>query len=895
MKQNPTVATATYRQDIVVAVLLAAGCVAVYARACGNDFVNYDDPTYVIKNPNVRAGLTGKSFLWALTSNAESNWHPLTWLSLEVDSQFFGLRPWGFHLTNLLLHAANTVLLFAVFRRMTGALWRSALVAAFFGLHPLHVESVAWAAERKDVLSTFFWMLTMAAYARYVARPTPAIYLGMIVLFVLGLTAKPMLVTLPFVLLLLDYWPLGRLRLKPARSSPSPPKQGRGADGTPPSSGEWGRGEGSTSGYRAVPPLTLFLEKMPLFLLTVLSSVVTFWAQNTGGAVSSLNQQPLALRLETAVVGYAGYLFKMVWPTRLGPFYPMPAYFPTWQITATVLLLLSVTGLALALLRRCPYIIVGWLWYLGTLIPVIGLVQVGIQSSADRYTYVPLIGIFVAVVWGAADVVSHFRVPASIVGAAAGIPLAACAVLTELQVGHWHDTVTLWTHTIAAVPESFVAYNNLGYYFASEDDEESRAKALEYYKASLRVSPDFPDAKNNLGFSLAREGRLQEAIKFYSEALALNPRFAQVHNNLGLALAQVGRLEEAADHFRQAFTIKPNFSMAHNNLGKLLAQRGEIPEARAELEEALRLNPENPDALANLGVLLQRAGDTQGALEHFLKSIELEPKNADAHNNLGMLYAAQGKRDRAFEEFTEAVQIKPRLASAHYNLGVALAEQGKRAEAIDHYTEAVRLEPADLPSRNNLGWELLRAGRWDEAATQLEELLRLAPDFALAHDNLGIALAILGKKDQAFHHVEEAVRLQPTAAQFQCDLALALLERGEEKAARAHFDEALRREPGWPERSAATAREFASDPDERARNGALALRLAKEVCAATNNQKAAFLDTLAACYAELGQFAEARAAAQRALAVAARDASADAAGIQARLHLYERDAPFRRQ
>jgi tetratricopeptide (TPR) repeat protein len=909
MKQSPPPATSWYRQDIAVAVLLAAGCVAIFARACWNDFVNYDNFAYITQNANVRAGLTGKSVLWALTANEQSNWHPLTWLSLEVDSQLFGLRAWGFHLTNLLLHTANTVLLFAVFRRMTGALWRSALVAAFFGLHPLHVESVAWAAERKDVLSTFFWLLTMAAYARYVAKPGASPYLAMIVLFALGLTAKPMLVTLPFVLLLLDYWPLGRLRLETPHPNPSPPVRGRGAPGTPLAKGERGRGEGARAGSSDSPlrkgergggegnrVLPLLLEKAPLFLLAILSSIVTFWAQHTGGAVSSLNQQPLVLRLETAVVGYAGYLFKMVWPTRLAPFYPLPAYhFPTWEIVTAVILLLGVTGLALALARRRAYLLVGWCWYLGTLVPVIGLVQVGLQASADRYTYIPLIGIFLAIVWAAADIVAYFHVPASVAAAAAGLPLAACALLTEVQLGHWHDTPTLWYHTIAAVPDSYVAYNNLGYYFAGEDDESSHAQAKEFFEASLRVSPNFPDAKNNLGRSLAREGRLQEAIKFYSEALALNPRFAQVHNNLGLALARVGRLDEAADHFRQAFTIRPTYSMAHNNLGKLLAQQGQIREAQAELEEALRLNPENADALANLGVLLQRAGDAQGALERFQTAIRLEPKNADAHNNLGMLFAAEGKRDMAFDQFTEAVQLNPRLASAHYNLGVALAEQGKRPEAIDHYAEAVRLEPADVPSRNNLGWELLRAGRWDQAMTHLEELVRLAPEFALAHDNLGIVLAILGKSDQALHHFQEAVRLQPAFAQFHCDLALALLERGDEKAARPHFDEALRREPSWPQRSDATARELASDPDGRARNGALALRLAKEVCAATNNQKAAYLDTLAACYAELGRFAEARAAAQRALAVAARDASADAAGIQSRLHLYENDAPFRRQ
>ena len=616
---------------------------------------------------------------------------------------------------------------------MTGALWRSALVAALFGVHPLRVESVAWAAERKDVLSTFFWMLTMGAYVRYVALPSKKRYLAMIAFFALGLTAKPMLVTLPFVLLLLDYWPLNRLN-----SSPLP-------------SGERGRDEGSKSWplhpspqpspqrgegaiQRLLSPagkrrrregLALIVEKLPLFALTLISSIVTFWVQHTGGTVSTLEQLSLSIRLESALVEYVGYLTKTIWPMRLAPFYPLYAdHLPVWQVAGSAILVVGFTALAWALRCRCSYFLVGWLWYLGTLVPVIGLVQVGLQSSADRYTYVPLIGIFLAGVWGAGDLVALLRVPATVRAVTAAVGLAAFAALTELQVGYWRDTPTLWTHTIAVVPNSYVAYNNLGYYFARADDENTQAQAKEYFEKSLRINATFPDAQNNLGHTLAREGKLQEAIKYYSDALALNPRFAQVHNNLGLALARVGRVDEAADHFREAFTIRPTYSMAHNNLGKLLAQRGQTSEARAELEEALRLDPENADADANLGVLLQREGDGQGALELFLTAIRLDPKNADAHNNLGMLLASQGKVDLAEQQFSEAVKHNPRLASAQYNLGVALAQQGKREEAIAHYIEAVRLEPADAQARNNLGRELLWAGRWNEAATHLAELVR---------------------------------------------------------------------------------------------------------------------------------------------------------------------------
>jgi tetratricopeptide (TPR) repeat protein len=872
---NPTGSTNRQNRELKVALLLAVGTVAVFARACGNDFVNYDDFPYVTQNANVRAGLTLKSIWWALTSTELANWHPLTWLSLQLDAQLFGLDPWGFHLTNVLLHAANVCLLFAFLQATTGALWSSAIAAALFAVHPLHVESVAWVAERKDVLSTFFWLLTMLAYARYARQPGPGRFALVMASYGLGLMAKPMLVTLACVLLLLDYWPLGRTGVVQSPKSDI---------------GHWTLDIGLLQ--HSLP--RLLVEKIPLFAMAAASCAITLWAQSSGGTVSSLNQLPLSLRAQVALVGYAGYLAKMVWPWALAPLYPLPTEtLPIWQLAGAAGLLVGVTTATLVLRRRCPYLAVGWFWYLGTLVPVIGLVQVGLQASADRYTYVPLIGIFIAIAWGGADLVARLALPRLLLACAVGLALAACAALTWVQLGYWRDSMSLWTHSLEVTPNNYVAYNNLGYVLALADDEESNAEALEYFQKTLRLNRNFADGNNNLGHALAREGKLQEAIEFYTRALEINPEYAQAHNNLGLALARVGRDEEAASHFKQAFAIMPSYSMAHNNLGKLLAQQGKIPAARAELEKALELNPENADAHTNLGVLFQGEGKLREALEQYQTAVRVEPKNADAHNNLGMMLAGQGKRDLALAHFKLAVKNNPKLASARYNLGVALAEQGQRQEAKEQYEKGLRLEPSDVQIRNNLAWELLQEGQWEAAKKHLLEAVRLEPKFALAHDNLGIVLAIQGNAEQALRSFEEAVRLEPRIARFHADLAHALSNKGDTKGSKEHYQEALRLDPNWPPTFARRARELASRPNGEDRNSALALWLALAACEATGYEGAQFLDTLAMAYAEAGRFQEAQATARRALDKSSQNPSLDTAGIQNRLRLYEASKPYR--
>jgi tetratricopeptide (TPR) repeat protein len=468
-----------------------------------NDFVRYDDPLYVTKNPRVQAGLTGEGLVWALTANVASNWHPLTLLSHMLDCELFGLEPWGHHLTNLLLHAANTVLLFEVLRRMTGYAGRSAVVAALFGLHPTHVESVAWIAERKDVLSGLFWILALAAWHEYVRQPSRRRYAAVALALTLGLLAKPMVVTLPFVLLLLDLWPLGRLRLEALRKDL--PRRVR--------------------------------EKLPLFGLVAASCVVTLIAQSHALARLSLHR-----RLANAVLAYAGYLGKTIAPQRLAVFYPMSPELSAWKVAGTALLILALTALAVLLVRRAPYVLVGWLWYLGTLVPVIGLVQVGSQAMADRYTYLPSIGLFLIVAWGLPDLLAGRRRARMVLGAAAVLAVAALALGTRLRLRHWADSETLFRHAVAVTGRNHIAHLHLAQILA---DRGERGPALEHFRTALAIRPAMWQIHSSLGRHLLGWGRHAEALPYLRNAVRLNPRSATLRRSLATALEKLDRADEA--------------------------------------------------------------------------------------------------------------------------------------------------------------------------------------------------------------------------------------------------------------------------------------------------------------------------------------------------------------
>ena len=595
-------------RTVWVCLLLIVLDLVVYAPVWTHDFTDYDDPTYITENPQVTAGLTWPGVVWAFTKGHAMNWHPLTWLSHMLDVELYGLSPGPHHLTSVVLHIANTLLLFGVLHRMTGQLGRSTVVAALFGVHPLHVESVAWAAERKDVLSTLFWLLTLWAYVQYVRRPAVVRYLAVLGLFALGLMAKPMLVTLPFVLLLLDYWPLGRL-------------SAGGASGDRPASA------------RFIDPraaLRVGLEKVPLLALTVASSIVTFIVQQQGGAVIRLEAFPFWQRAANAMVSYVTYIYSTFWPTRLAVLYLYHPPEPLWWIVAS-LVLIGVTLVVIWFARRAPYLPVGWFWYVGTLVPVVGLVQVGSQQLADRYTYVPLIGLFVMLAWGIPDALARW--PDRRVGlpTAAALAIVVCAIIAVQQVRYWRNSEALWTRTVEVTTDNWIAHSFLGNILLHTGKFE---KARFHYSELVRLRPGSADAHNNLGFALARLGMPDDAMAQYTEALRILPGYAEAHNNLGMVLAGRGRVDEAIREFLEALRIKPDYGDAHFNVASMLARKGQLAEAAQHYRDALRENPMDENTQYQLGVILADQGKIEEATRQFETALRLNPRFQKARRAL---------------------------------------------------------------------------------------------------------------------------------------------------------------------------------------------------------------------------------------------------------------------
>jgi tetratricopeptide (TPR) repeat protein len=742
----------------LMCLLLAAVTLALYWPVQSHEFINYDDPDYVLNNQHLRDGLSLEGILRAFTHSHSSNWHPLTWISHMVDCELFGLNPAGHHVVNLLWHTANTLLLFLLLRRLTGGLWRSAFVAALFAWHPLHVESVAWISERKDVLSTFFWLATTWAYTTHVARPTQRSLIKVIVLFAMGLMSKPMLVTLPFTLLLLDVWPLRRLDI--AALDRAELKQ-------------------------AV--ALLVREKFPLFVLALVSSTITLLAQEKGGAVVSMQSIPLVERLVNAVVSYAGYLGKLVWPVNLAIFYPYPGKWQWWQGLPALALLSAVTVFALKNFRARPYLAIGWLWYLGTLVPVIGLVQVGMQSMADRYTYVPLLGIFLALGWEISHWAARWRWPVAALKTAGALVLIACAVLTRQQILQWKDTETVFTHALRVTRNNFTAHINLGnLYF----DSGLTGEAMGQFNAALQVQPDSPQARYNIANVLLRQGRREEAIARYREALQTLPDYVDARMNLGIALVEQGKVDEALAEYATALQQAPNNPKLHNNAANALLAKGKWDEAAASYWAAIQLDPEAIDPRLNFAAALADHGRSAEAAQQYQAALRLEPDSARAHNEYGLLLANQGNLNEAIQHCTEAVRLKPDDVSARMNLGMAFLLAGNPAAAIEHFGEGLRLRPQNPRAHSNLAYAFRQLGRTPEAIRHFEEALRLQPDLVQALHGLAWLLATHPQVE--YLNGPRAVDLAQRAVKLTGEREPMLLDTlGAAQATAGQFDEAV--------------------------------------------------------------------------------------------------------
>ena len=610
--------------------MLAAFTLALYLQVTTHEFVSYDDDVYVTANAQIQTGLNAGNVAWAFTSTSAANWHPITWLSHMLDCQLYGLKPSGHHFTNLLIHLSNVLLLFWVLKVMTGAIWRSALVAAFFAVHPLNVESVAWIAERKNLLSTLFWILTIWAYVWYARKPELKRYLATLGLFALGLMSKPMVVTLPFVLLLLDCWPLERLTSQPRTSDAetAPAKKGK----------RQARKAKQVELAPSYPPETagrLILEKAPLFVLAAAGSIVTVIAQKKAGAVGAVEAFPIGVRLTNAVVSYAGYLGQAIWPSGLSVLYPHPkGTLPVWEIGVSALALLSLTALAVWQARRYRWAAVGWLWYLGTLVPVIGLVQVGLQARADRYAYVPLIGVFIAIVWAGARYANNVTSRRNwLIGLIVGM-LACFALAANFQLHYWRNSLALFQHAIEVTENNFVAHNNLGELLAGTgrlDEAES------HFNKALEINPRFDQALHNSGMMLVQQHKPQEAIEQFTKAVEINPTFLEAHNKLGAALAETGRLDEAAAALSRALEIKPGYPSAHANMALVLERQGKLDEAVTHYSEALRFMANSAISAQThyrLGNLLAKKGDKAQATLHYREALRLKPDYTQAQQAL---------------------------------------------------------------------------------------------------------------------------------------------------------------------------------------------------------------------------------------------------------------------
>jgi len=716
----------TWKPFVLLSLFLIIVTAAVYWQVQGFDFVNYDDDDYVYDNPHIQDGITFKSIIWAFTSRYASNWFPLTWLSHMADVSLFGLDPGSHHLTSLMFHIANILLMFLVFRKMTGNLWQSAFIAALFAIHPLHIQSVAWVSERKDVLSAFFWMLTLLAYVRYVRRPGWATYVWVLVFFILGLMSKPMAVTLPFVLLLLDFWPLGRLRLV--------------------------RSEGVQPNIKIA---GLIREKIPLFLLSAASAGITFYVQQKGGAVQSFDIVPLADRVPNVVISYVHYILKTMYPVHLATFYPYPVAFPWWKVTAAIVVLAALTMLAIRHMHRHPYVIVGWFWFIGTLVPVIGLVQVGVQSMADRYMYLPIVGLFIIIAWGLPELISNWRYKRFWLGAPAIMAVVVLSVVTWNQTGYWKNSESLFSHAIAVTENNFVAHYNLGIALASKDETD---QAIAHYQKSLAISPNQPDVYMSLGLAFDEQGENEKALVCLQQSVLLDPEYYHGQYNLGTLLLKKGEWDQAIPHLEKAAQLHPDNDQAHFNLAKALFHKMDYVSALKYALKVISMNPGHEKAHQIAGVILFKQGNLKEAQSHFSSALSLNPYSAEALQYEGYIFLKHNQLDKALSSFKKALIHDPDNKEARQ-----LVQQLEAKLAVAKQTILRELEknPDNPPLRKQLGKIFQAQGLTDSAIEQYQLVISQHPECIDALFELAALYADKGQYATAISYMEQAISFQP--------------------------------------------------------------------------------------------------------------------------------------
>lgn len=695
------------RTPLLICGSLALLVWAVFGQTIHDDFINYDDDIYIYNNPVIFRGLDIDKIAWAFTHNTGlDEWYPVTSISHMADWQLYGPNAGGHHLTNVLLHCTAAIFLFLTLQKMTAAMWRSAFVAAVFAIHPLRVESVAWVTERKDVLSGLFFMLALWTWAGYMEKrrniPPPETeetqifpvanlsfwtrdYCLALVFFALGLLSKSMIVTLPFILLLLDYWPFYRFS--------SHPHSRRSA----------------------------ILEKVPFFIVSAGGCVATILSEPD--VVASVHGLSPIWRLGNALMAYIDYIGHMIYPVGLALLYSPPeGQLPFWRVvfSAAAILLVSI-GVIIGR-RKYPYLLAGWFWYLVTLLPVIDMMQAGDQARADRYTYLPQIGLYVMIAWGTAQLCRSWRQPAFVLAPVSILILIALSVDAHVQTAYWKNSVTLWTRTLACTPNSYIAHCNLG-------------------------------------IALADAGQLKPAVRHFNEALKLNPNDARALNNLGKVLTIQGKWNEAIQDFDKSLKFNTNDVEVLNNLGVALGDEGKMDEASDVLERAIQLDADYADAFYDLGNVLAARGFLDEAIDNYSHALQINPGLAEAHCNLGLALARKGKLDEAIQHYEEALKIKPEYVNALNNLGGALTAEGKTDDATQNYEKALQLDPDNPDTLNNLGVALARQGKLDDAIHDFKQVLQFKPDDPSAYNNLGIAMAAQGKTERAVQYFQQALYL----------------------------------------------------------------------------------------------------------------------------------------